>query len=77
MKIGNIIPQAKDENGKFIGTHDENCLMNTLAYDVEFPDGAVKRYVSHIITKTYDPNVESRAIDWIIYPGRFLLESLC
>ena len=34
-----------------IGNHNGNLLLNTLVYDVEFPDGAVKKYAGNIIVE--------------------------
>ncbi len=30
---------------------NEHPLLNTLVYDVEFPDGAVKKYAANIIAE--------------------------
>ena len=34
-----------------IGNHNKNPLLNTLVYDVEFPDGAVKKDSANIIAE--------------------------
>ena len=51
MNIGKTIRQAIDDNGKVIGSHNDNPLLNTLAYDVEFQDRADKRYGYNIIAE--------------------------
>ena len=38
-----------DEDGKLVGTYSDNTILNTLMYDVEFPDGATKPYAANII----------------------------
>ena len=38
-----------DEQGKVIGSPDENPILNTLIYDVEFPDGNIKKYSANVI----------------------------
>ena len=35
-----------------IGNHNKNPLLNTLVYDVEFPDGALKKYAANVIAET-------------------------
>ena len=49
LNIGKILHQEIDDTGKLIGIHNENNLLNTLAYDVDFRDGDVKRYGYNII----------------------------
>ena len=40
-----------DEQGKVIGSPDENPIINTLIYDVEFPDGNIKKYSANVIAE--------------------------
>ena len=44
-----VLSRARDENGNLIGTYDDNSLLNTMVYGVEFPDGAVKQYSANVI----------------------------
>ena len=43
MNVEKVIRQAIDENGKFIGSHNDKPLLNNIAYGVELQDGSVKR----------------------------------
>ena len=36
LKIGKVLHQSIDENGKIIVIHNENPLLNNIAYNVEF-----------------------------------------
>ena len=40
-------------NGNIIGTFDENPVLNSLVYDVEFPDGTVKIMRQTLLLKMY------------------------
>ena len=51
LKIGKVILQEIDETGKLIGSRNENPLLKTFLYDVEFQDGAVKKYGYNIIAE--------------------------
>ena len=51
QKLSKVIRQAVDKNGTALGNHAVNPLLNTLLYDVEFPDGAVRRYAANIIAE--------------------------
>ena len=40
---------TKDLDGYLIGTYDHNPLLNSMLYNVELPDGYVKKYSANII----------------------------
>ena len=48
-----------DNNGKLVGTFDENPVLNSMIYDVQFPDGAVKQYAANIIAENILYQVDS------------------
>ena len=39
-----------NENGEVVGTYNENPILNTRVYDVEFPDGDVREYSANIFS---------------------------
>ena len=44
LLVAKVLWRAIDSKGKVIGFPDTNLLVNTLQYDVEFPDGNIKKY---------------------------------
>ena len=58
--MAKVLRKSVDENGQVIGAHNENPWLNTLVYDVEFPDGDVKKYAANLIAENVlsqvDPN---------------------
>ena len=58
--MAKVLRKSVDENGQVIGVHNENPLLNTLVYDVEFSDGDVKKYAAKLIAENVlsqvDPN---------------------
>ena len=48
-----------DEDGKLIGDHNDMPIFNTMLYDVEFPDGAVKPYATNVIADNIYEQVDS------------------
>ena len=42
MVNGKVIRRTIGPNGKVTGTYDNNPFLNSIIYDVEFPDGQVK-----------------------------------
>ena len=51
MKTSKLLHQAIYDNGKLICNYNENPVLNTLAYGVEFQDDTVKRYGAKIIAE--------------------------
>ena len=48
-----VIRHFCDEDGNIIGNVNIRPQLNTLMYEVEFPDGKIKPYAANIIAKTY------------------------
>ena len=51
MRRAKVTGRTLDENGRAIGSHNDNVYLNTSIYDVEFPDGEVKAYAANIIAE--------------------------
>ena len=49
MQVAKVSRTVLDEDGKLVGTYYDNPIINTLMYDVEFPDGATKPYADNMI----------------------------
>ena len=48
---GTVKRRAAGADGKAIGTYDDNSMLNTMVYEVEFPDGQVKEYAANLIAE--------------------------
>ena len=53
-----VIGRAKDNNGEVIGEYDTNPLLNTIMYEVEFPDGDIKEYAANVIAENMYSQVD-------------------
>jgi hypothetical protein len=51
LKSAKVIGRSKNEHGVTIGTYNNNPLLNTMVYDVEFPDGEVREYSANVIAE--------------------------
>ena len=51
MVNGKVIQRTIGPDGKVTGTYDNNPFLNSIVYDVEFPDGQVKEYAANIIAE--------------------------
>ena len=47
------------EQEKVIGNTDDNPILNTLIYDVEFPNGNIKKYSENFIAENVLVNCDS------------------
>ena len=52
-----VILRSMGPDGKTTGEYDDNPILNSVLYDVEFPDGQVKEYSANLI----DENLLNRA----------------
>lgn len=59
MQRAKVIRRSKNENGEIVGAYNENPILNTLVYDVEFPDGDVREYSANIIAENMYAQVDA------------------
>ena len=58
MQQAKVKGRSKDIHGNVIGTYDSNPLLNSIVYDVEFLDSAIKQYSANIITQNMFSQVD-------------------
>ena len=78
-KFAKVIQQSIDENGIFFGRFDNNLSINTLVYDVKFPDGAVNQYAVNVIAMNIVSQVNSdihnsKTLNGIVYYKQYLYD---
>ena len=49
LRAAKVIRRNRDSDGNFTGTYDDNPMLNTMIYDVDFNDGEVREYSANII----------------------------
>ena len=59
MKPAKVKQRSRDERGNVTGTYNENPLLNSIIYDVEFPDGQIKEYAANVIAQNMYSQVDS------------------
>ena len=59
MVTGKVTQSTIGPDGQVTGTHDNNPYLNSIIYDVEFPDGQVKEYAANIIAENMLTQVDS------------------
>jgi hypothetical protein len=69
LQSAKVIGRSKDEHGLNVGTYDSNPLLNTMLYDVEFPDGAIREYSANIIAENIYAQVDTEGHSYNILDG--------
>ena len=59
IQLARVIGLARNEDGSAIGMHDDNPMLNTLVYDVEFPGGTIKEYAANVIAENLYSQVDT------------------
>lgn len=69
MVTGTVARRALGPDGTTAGTYDENPYLNTVIYEVEFPDGQVKDYCANIIAENMLTQVDSEGYSMTLMDG--------
>ena len=59
VTTGKVTRRALSPDGQVAGTYDDNPFLNTIIYEVEFPDGQVKDYAANVIAENMLTQVDS------------------
>ena len=51
MVMGKVKGRSLGDDGKVVGSYDDNPILNSIIYDVEFPYGQVKEYAANILAE--------------------------
>ena len=51
LRTGKVKQRKRDANGELRGLANNNPILNTRTYEVEFPDGQVTEYAVNVITE--------------------------
>ena len=51
LSMGKVICRAGDKHCKILGTYNDNPILNSHVYGVEFPDGEVKYFSANILAE--------------------------
>jgi hypothetical protein len=71
LKSAKVKGRNKDSDGNITGTYNSNPLLNSLLYDVEFPDSAIRQYVANTIAQNMYAQVDSEGFSTSILESIF------
>ena len=70
MKKVKVVGRSKDDDENIIDKYNSNIMLNTMVYDVEFPDITICEYRANLIAKNmysqFDSEVFSQSILYVI-----------
>jgi hypothetical protein len=69
MTSAKVKSRALDSNGSVVGNYDDNPMMNSIIYEVEFPDGQVKEYSANTIAENMLTQVDSDGFTMTLMEG--------
>ena len=69
MTTGTVKRRAIGPDGRTAGTYDDNPVLNTIIYEVEFPDGQVKEYGANVIAENMLTQVDSEGYSMTLMDG--------
>ena len=58
LETATVLGRSKDKEGKYIGTYNQNPIVDTTVYDVMFEDGTVSQYSANIIAESIYSQVD-------------------
>ena len=51
MNLAKAIGSSRSDSGNCIGTYNKDSFLNSILYDLEFPDGVIKQYAANAIAE--------------------------
>ena len=69
VQVGKVTKRAIGPDGTIGGTYDENPRLNSMVYEVEFPDGQVKEYAANVLAENILSQVDSEGFSTVLFDG--------
>lgn len=69
MAVGKVTRRAIGPCGRATGTYDENPMLNSMIYEIEFPDGQIKEYAANVIAENMLTQVENEGYSITMMEG--------
>eukprot|EP00957_Ditylum_brightwellii_P126095 9612311-Ditylum_brightwellii.AAC.1 len=69
LTTGKVKRRALGPNGKTAGSYHDNPILNSTVYEVKFPDGKIKEYVTNAIAKNMLTQVDFEGFTMTMIEG--------
>ena len=63
MVLAKVAGRKRDHNGNLVGMDNENPILDTRVYNVEFPDGHLEEYSTNMIAEALYSQVDEEGFD--------------
>ena len=61
MKSARVVGRSKDVDRNIIGAYSDDPILNSISYDVEFPDGEIKKCSANVIAESMCAQVDAES----------------
>ena len=58
LSMGKVVRYAFNKHGELVGAYNDNPILNSHLYEVEFSDGEVKEFVENILAENFMSQVD-------------------
>ena len=69
IAMGKVVCQALGPEGIVAGKYDDNPILNSMTYEVEFVDGQVREYSANVIVENMLSRVDSEGFSTTMMEG--------
>ena len=69
VQYAKVLQRSLGPDGITVGKYDDNPGLNSIIYDVEFPDGTVKEYSANVIAENMLTQVDSDGFTMTLMEG--------
>ena len=69
MSTGKVARRSLGLDGRMTGSYDYNTMLNTVVYDVDFPDGSSREYSANVIAENMISQVDDDGFHTRIMEG--------
>ena len=68
-RLAKVIKRSVNSDGKLNGNYNEISVLNTMLYNVQFPDGSIKPYSANLIAKNISIQADSDGLQHQLLEG--------
>ena len=69
IATGKVVHQVLGPEGIVVGKYDDNSILNSMTYEVEFVDGQVREYLANMIVENMLSRVDSEGFSTTMMEG--------
>ena len=67
MSLGTVTKRKRDRDGNPVGRHNDNPILDSRVYEVEFPDGEVLEYAANVIAENLYSQIDEEGYHQVVF----------